>query len=150
MDKIIKKINIKRVTLLSILVVLAIFAFITRWPMVGSVLILIAVILSFLNLHSLYYRVTGSPIKSSTYYFEGERRAELIRAFDGKLQGELPSIEFGVRGSGKVELLISRDRKFAQVTIWHYVPHAYKQIGNPIIFENEELKPLVALLGIEA
>lgn len=149
MENIRQKLNIKLVTLLAITVILALFAFFTSYAALGIVLLLIAVALPFFGLKKEIYTLTGSPIKHLTYYFESERMSSVQRSIKATFRDEAPQVPFLSYGNGRLDVTITKDRKFAIVKLSHYVPHKYEQIGEEVIFTNDEVTALCNYLSIK-
>lgn len=142
MENIIKKIDLKRVSILAITLLLALFALFTSWITIGVVLIIIAFIVAALGLKKEVYTVTGSNVKRYTFYYEGERRGDIQNAVKGSFKEGSPVVSFITSGSGKIEVAITKDRSFAIVSLWHFVPHKYEAVGEPQIFEKESVTAL--------
>ncbi len=146
MENIVKKIDIKRVSVLSILIVLSVFAFVTSWTTIGMVLLISSVVLACLGLKKEVYSKTGSPVKHYSFYFEGERRREVSEAINDRFKEGYPVVCFTSSGSGKLDVRISKDRRYAVIVVSHFVPHRYEPVGEPVVLENENLTELCSYL----
>ena len=149
MENIEKKLNIKLVTLLVIIILLALFSFFTNYVKVGVVLSLVAVSLLFCGVKKEVYTETGSPVKRLTFYFESEKMSSVERSFKASFRDEAPKVAFLSYGNGRIDVTISKDRKFAVVKLSRYVPHKYEQVGEEITFTNNEVTSLCNYLGIK-
>lgn len=148
MENIEKKLNIKVVTLLAIIVLLALFAFFTNYAKVGVVLSLVAIALLFCGVKKEIYTLTGSPVKRLTFYFESNNINNVERSIKAILSGEAPQIKFLPASNGRMDVFITKDRKYAVVTLSRYVPHKYEPVGEAIKFMNHQVKALCNYLQI--
>lgn len=148
MENIEKKLNIKLVTLLVIIILLALFSFFTNYVKVGVVLSLVAVSLLFCGVKKEVYTETGSPVKRLTFYFESSNLNTVERSIKAILKGQAPKVEFLPASNGRMDVFITKDRKYAAVTLSRYVPHRYEPVGEAIKFKNHEVKALCNYLQL--
>lgn len=149
MENIRQKLNIKLITLLAIIIILALFAFFTSYSSLGALLLLAAVALPFFGIKKEVYTLTGSPVKRLTFYFEGEKMSSVERSIKASFRDEAPKVAFLSYGNGRIDVTISKDRKYAVVKLSRYVPHKYEQVGEEVTFTNDEVTSLCNYLGIK-
>lgn len=149
MENIRQKLNIKVVALLIITILLALVAFFTSYAALGVVLLLAAAALPFFGIKKEIYTLTGSTVKHLTYYFESEKLSSVERSIKASFRDEAPKIAFLSYGNGRMDVTITKDRKFALVKLSHYVPHKYEQVGEEVTFTNDEVTSLCKYLGIK-
>lgn len=148
MENIRKKLNIKVVTLLTITILLALFAFFTNYVEVGAVLSLVAIVLLFCGVKKEIYTLTGSPVKHLTFYFESDKLNTLERSIKATFRDDAPKVEFVPASNGRMDVSISKDKKYAVVTLSRYVPHRYEPVGEAVKFINEEVTALCNYLQL--
>ncbi|MFA6769800.1 MAG: hypothetical protein WCR71_01340 [Bacteroidales bacterium] len=148
MENIRKKINIKVVTLLAITVLLAFFAFFTNYIELGFLLLFAAIALLFCGIKKEVYVLTGSPVKHLIFYFESEKIDTLERSVKANFRDEAPRVEFLSASNGRMDVSITKDRKYAVVRLSRYVPHKYEPVGAPVKFINEQVTALCNYLDL--
>lgn len=149
MENIRQKLNIKIVILLGITIILALFAFFTGYSALGAVLLLVSIALPFCGIKKEIYTLTGSPVKRLTFYFESEKMSSVERSVKASFRDEAPKVAFLSYGNGRIDVTISKDRKFAVVKLSRYVPHKYEPVGEEATFTNDEVTSLCKYLGIK-
>lgn len=148
MENIRKKLNIRVVTLLSITILLALFAFFTSYVALGVVLLLVACALPFFGMKKEVYTLTGSPVKHLTFYFESEKLSTVEHAVKASFRNEEPKVPFISYGNGRMEVTMSKDKKFAVVRLSRYSPHKYEPVGKEAIFLDDQVTSLCSYLNM--
>jgi len=149
MENITKKLNIRVVTLLIITILLALFAFFTSYELLGTVLLLLAAVLPFCGIKKEVYTLTGSPVKHLTYYFESENMTNVQQSIKACFRNEGSKVPFSSYGNGRIDVTITKDKKYAVVTLSHYVPHKYEPVGESVKLVNEDVTLLCNYLTLK-
>ncbi len=149
MENIIKKLNIRVVTLISITILLSLFALFTGYTALGVVLLLVAAGLPFLGMKKEIYTLTGSPVKHLTFYFESEKMSSVERSVNAAFRDDAPKVALLSYGNGRIDVTITKDKKFAVVKLSRYVPHKYEPVGKEVTFTNDEVTSLCKYLEIK-
>ncbi len=146
MENIVNKIDIKRVSIIVIALLLAVFAFVTSWVSIGSGLLVVSVVVACMGLKKEVYTPTGSQVKRHTFYFEGESRGVIGDAVKNNFAEGSATVKFLSTGSGRLDISITKDRKFAVLAVSHFIPHRYEPVGEPVVLENEKVSSLCSYL----
>lgn len=149
MENIRKKLNIKVVTLLIITIILALFAFFTNYSTLGIVLLLIATALPFFGIKKEIYTLTGSPVKHLTFYFESDKIHDLQRSINANFRDESPRVQFVTASNGRMDVSLTKDKKYAVVKLSRYVPHRYEPIGESVKFVDDQVTALCNYLQLK-
>jgi len=149
MENISKKLNIRVVTLFIITILLALFAFFTSYGLLGTGLLLVAAVLPFCGIKKEVYTITGSSVKHLTYYFESEKMVSVQQSIKASFRNEGPKVLFLSYGNGRMDVTITKDKKYAVVTLYHYVPYKYEPVGESVRFVNEEVTALCNYISLK-
>ncbi len=145
-NQIIKRLNIKILILSLSLLTVSGVAFILR-DYSTAVIVLIAAILIYLfkRKHEVY-AATGSPVKRESYYFDRDSKGALENVLRGELGDNSLVLYFSDNGSGRLDVIMTKDESFASATINQFIPHKYERVGEPIEFTGPKVKKLARYL----
>ncbi len=145
-NQIVKRFNKKILILTLFLVIVSGGALLLNDYSTSVIVFIIAIFVFLYRRNQEVYIVTGSPVKRETYFFEGDSRFTLEKVLRSDLDNNSLIIYFGDNGSGRLDIIISKDRSFAVATISHFVPYKYEQITEPIEFCGPKVEKLASYL----
>ncbi|PKO97503.1 MAG: hypothetical protein CVU12_00530 [Bacteroidetes bacterium HGW-Bacteroidetes-7] len=143
---IVKRINVKILVLTITMVIISGVALILKdYSTTVIVLIAAALIFFFKRKHEVY-TVTGSPVKRESYFFDRESKSALESVLHGELGDNSLVMYFSDNGSGRLDVIMTKDENYAVATIFHYIPHRYEQDSDPIEYTGPKVKKLARYL----
>ncbi|MFA5713563.1 MAG: hypothetical protein WC960_05235 [Bacteroidales bacterium] len=142
MEKIGKKWNLPRVLLLISTLISAIILLLLSFNYSALLMLLISIVAVGLGLKRECYLPTGSRVKKSQFYFNIENKESLELAIKKGFKGGSPKVNLIESGAGKIEILVSRDNKYAQIELFRYVPYHYEKERETIIVAEEDIPSL--------
>ncbi len=146
MDTIIKKVNIKVLVLSFLIAAISVIAFISADLSTGILLILLAMVLFAFRIKHEVYNPTGSPVKRSSFYFDKDNISALENILRGEIDENTLIIYFNDYGSGRLDVMMTKDEEFAVVKLLKFVPHKYEDTSDFIEFSGERAKRLAKYL----
>jgi len=146
MEKIIKKVNIKILVLSLIIAASSVIAFISSDYSTGILLLLLAMTLCVFRIKHEVYSPTGSPVKKVSYYYDKDSQAILENILRGEIDESTLILYFNDNGSGRMDLIITKDEEFAVAKLLKFVPYKYEDATDFIEFSGERAKRLAKYL----
>lgn len=143
---IVKRLNVKILVLTITMVIISGVALILKdYSTTVIVLIAAALIFFFKRKHEVY-TVTGSTVKRESYFFDRESKSALESVLHGELGDNSLIMYFSDNGSGRLDVIMTKDENYAVATIFHYIPHRYEQDSDPIEYTGPKVKKLARYL----
>jgi hypothetical protein len=101
----------------------------------------------FFNHKSDYYTVTGSRVRSSTYYFKMEDYNLLTNSLNTGYYEKVPLLKDENHTGVRVDFKITLDRKFATFQIFRYIPFRYEADSEPVIVPENMIDKFFIMLN---
>lgn len=99
----------------------------------GAILIFMAIYRIFWKSTEVVYIPTGSVVSDGSCYMDSCDLSEMNRLMDSKNFSLSTRMTFKQSGNGRLDYLISKDRQFAAVQLFHFVPYTYEP-ASPIYY----------------
>lgn len=96
------------------------------------------------SLKEIIFAQSGSPLVERTIEFPESLRAEATNLIATQQWKKVTALSTG-RGSGsvmRVELIYSKDKRFAAYQIFHYVPHLFEPCSEIIYINQEDISKM--------
>ena len=112
----------------------------------GPILLLAALYWMFSKSTVMVYTPTGSMISESSYYMDSCYLSELMDAMEQRRFGALTKVNFKPNGNGRLDYLISKDRQFVAVQLFHFVPYAYEPVSQVYYYVGDDAAAIARYL----
>ncbi len=117
--------------------------FILSQNMIGTLLLFAGIIVFAIKSKQEIYELTGSRIKRNVYYFDREVVSKVEKIINGEFAEGTPVLPLIENGNGKMEVIMSEDKEFISVQLFHFVPHKYEETTDHIIYSGKSAKRLI-------
>jgi len=92
------------------------------------------------------YVPTGSITKERSFYFDLKHLDDLHGCVDTGDFSRLSGVRADVNGNIRMDLMVSRDRKFVAVQLFQFVPYVYQPITTVYYYTNGEADSIIRYL----
>ena len=113
----------------------------------GTIFILIALYRLFWKSMEMIYLPTGSKVSEGSCYIDSCDLPEMARLVENKNFSLSSKFSFKQSGSGRLDYLISEDRQFAAVQLFHFVPYAYEPASQIYYYTGDDAAAFVRYLN---
>lgn len=84
------------------------------------------------------YTPTGSAVRERTLYFSADDLNRLVDRFENRHGEAAADVRTTAHGGVRMEVLASKDGRFAAVQLFQYVPHLYTPVTPICIYEGDD------------
>ena len=141
-----KRLNVKVLVLVITLVIVSGVALILKDYSTTVIVFIAAALIFFFKRKHEVYTVTGSPVKRESYFIDRDSKSALENVLHGELGDNSLLIYFSDSGSGRLDVIMTKDESYAVATMYHYIPHKYEQVADPIVYSGPKVKKLARYL----
>lgn len=117
---------------------------------VGVGMILLALYRFLWKSRRVVYTSTGSPVTEGSCYMDSEDLSEIGRIIETKTFSLSSRRAFKQNGNGRLDYLISKDRRFAAVQLFRFIPYTYEPASTIHYYHDEEAVAFARYIGIKS
>lgn len=116
---------------------------------VGTILLLVALYRIFWKSTEVVYIPTGSVISEGTRYMDSCDLTELTRLIEDRNFSLSLRMTFKQSGNGRLDYLISKDRQFAAVQLFRFIPYTYEPTTQVYYYTGDDAAAFARYLGFK-
>ncbi len=118
----------------------------------GTVCLLVGMYRLFWRSQEIVYLPTGSPAIEQSLFFDVEHLHLLKSGFEGgildtTILNDTAQIRSTSSGNVRLDVILSRDKRFAAVQLFQFVPYNYEPVTSAYYFKEDDAAALSAFLG---
>ena len=110
---------------------------------VGTIFLLIALYRLFWRSKELVYTPTGSSISEGSCYWDVSDLQELARLLEQSDFASTAPLTVKLSGNVRLDYILSKDRKFAAVQLFRFVPYVYEPVSQVYYYTGEVAEAFV-------
>lgn len=110
---------------------------------IGTILVLCGIYRLFFRCKEIIYMATGSSITEGSCYFDISDLQKMSSLLEKKDFNGKAEILMKMRGNARMDYMISKDRKFAAVQLYHFIPYTYEAASRIFYFTDEDSEQFI-------
>lgn len=115
---------------------------------VGILLMLFALYRFFTKRYETVYKATGSEVRSGTLYMDAVELQNLQRMMEKNDFSASSRLAFKEGGNGRLDYLVSKDKKFVATQLLQFVPYSYEAVSDVNYYTDDDAVAVAHCLGI--
>ena len=115
---------------------------------VGILLMLFALYRFFTKRYETVYKATGSEVRSGTLYMDAVELQNLQRMMEKNDFSASSRLAFKEGGNGRLDYLVSKDKKFVATQLLQFVPYSYEAVSDVNYYTDDDAVAVSHCLGI--
>ena len=115
---------------------------------VGVILVIVAMYRFLTKNHEVVYKPTGSEVRSGAVYMDTVELQTLQQMMKKNDFTTSSKLAFKEGGNGRLDYLVSKDKKFVAVQLLQFVPYTNEVISDVYYYTDDDAAAIVHCLGI--
>ena len=115
---------------------------------VGVILVIVAMYRFLTKNHEVVYKPTGSEVRSGAVYMDTVELQTLQQMMKKNDFSASSKLVFKEGGNGRLDYLVSKDKKFVATQLLQFVPYSYEAVSDVNYYTDDDAVAVAHCLGI--
>ena len=115
---------------------------------VGVILVIVAFYRFFTKNYEVVYKPTGSEVRSGSLYMDTVELQTLQQMMKKNDFSASSKLVFKEGGNGRLDYLVSKDKKFVATQLLQFVPYSYEAVSDVNYYTDDDAVAVAHCLGI--
>ena len=115
---------------------------------VGVILVIVALYRFFTKNHEVVYKPTASEVRSGSLYMDTVELQTLQQMMKKNDFSASSKLVFKEGGNGRLDYLVSKDKKFVATQLLQFVPYSYEAVSDVNYYTDDDAVAVAHCLGI--